>query len=146
MWTQAHIYDLDDVHILKTRRGGHCQIKFGHGSDTQVREVNFDSEKEASSFCKVIDHLRDLQTKRTEQRIRQFHKASPDSKPGSPSPSTSQIQLLVEIVSGTRLPVADGSSSDPYVIVRIAGEEVHRTKQLYITKVYVAGAHIGVFV
>lgn len=46
MWTRAHIYDLDDVHILKARRGGHCQIKFGHGSDTQVREVNFSSEKE----------------------------------------------------------------------------------------------------
>lgn len=133
MWTQAHIYDLDDVHILKSRRGGHCQIKFGHASDTQVREVNFDSEKEASSFRQVIDHLRDLQSKRTEQRVRQFRTASPDSKPGSPSASTSQIQLLIEIVSGTRLPIADGSSSDPYVIVRMAGEEVHRTKPLYNT-------------
>jgi Ca2+-dependent lipid-binding protein len=132
MWTPAHTYDLDDVHILKTRRGGHCQIKFGHGSDTQVREVNFDSEKEASSFRQVISHLRDLQSKRTELRVREFTK-SPDSKPDSPSASTSQIQLLVEIVSGTRLPIADGSSSDPYVIVRMAGEEVHRTKPLYNT-------------
>ena len=46
MWTEAHVYDLDDVQILKERRGGHCQIKFGHGSDTLVREVNFSSEKE----------------------------------------------------------------------------------------------------
>jgi hypothetical protein len=133
MWTQAHIYDLDDVHIHKAKRGGHCQIKFGHGSDTQLREVNFDSEKEASSFCQVIDHLRKLQSKRTERRVREFRTSSPNSKPDSPSTSTSQIQLLVEIVSGTRLPIADGSSSDPYVIVRMAGEEVHRTKPIYNT-------------
>jgi hypothetical protein len=51
MWTQAHIYDLDDVHILKVRRGGHCQIKFGHGSDTQVREVNYSSEQEGTRIA-----------------------------------------------------------------------------------------------
>lgn len=156
MWTLAHIYDLDDVEILKTRRGGHCQIKFGHGSDTQVREVNYSSEKEgtrsriasccnkysyypylsytflslctASSFCQVIEHLRALQSKRTEQRVHEFRSLSPDSKQ-----DTSRIQLLVEIVSGIRLPIADKSTSDPYVIVRMGAEEVHRTKPIYNT-------------
>jgi hypothetical protein len=38
------------------------------------------------------------------------------------------INLLIEIVSASNLPVVDIYSSDPYVVVREASKEVHRTK------------------
>ena len=81
-----------------------------------------------SSFCQVIEHLRTLQSKRTEERVLKFRSLTQDSKQ-----DTSRIQLLVEIVSGIRLPIADGTTSDPYVIVRMGAEEVHRTKPIYNT-------------
>ena len=47
MWTQRYLYDLDHVEILKTRHA-HMQCKFGLGGDTQVRQINFSSEKEGT--------------------------------------------------------------------------------------------------
>jgi hypothetical protein len=38
------------------------------------------------------------------------------------------IDLLIEIVSASNLPAADIYTSDPYVVVREASKEVHRTK------------------
>jgi Ca2+-dependent lipid-binding protein len=37
------------------------------------------------------------------------------------------IDLLVEIVSATDLPIADRNSTDPYVIVFMGKQEIHRT-------------------
>ena len=37
----------EDVQILK-QRGSHCEMKLGHGSDTQVRHVNFVNAKEGT--------------------------------------------------------------------------------------------------
>lgn len=44
----------------------------------------------------------------------------------------SEIQLLIEIVSATDLPIADRmkQSSDPYVIVYLGHEEIHRTSHI----------------
>jgi hypothetical protein len=42
------------------------------------------------------------------------------------------INLLVEIVSATDLPIADRNSTDPYVIVFMGKQEIHRTP--YLTK------------
>ena len=44
--------------------------------------------------------------------------------------SSMAIDLLIEIVSATNLPVADIFSSDPYVIVRDGTKELHRTQVL----------------
>jgi len=38
-----------------------------------------------------------------------------------------QINILVEIVSALDLPIADFVSADPYVVVKMAGKDVHRT-------------------
>lgn len=43
-----------------------------------------------------------------------------------------ELNILIEIVSGRGLLVGDRTSSDPYVIVKLGDEEVHRTK--YISK------------
>lgn len=130
-WTQGHIFDLDAVEILKMRDHGWCEIKYGVKSDTQVREVHFNSEKEVESFAQVVQKLKTLQAKRNERRAHEFCQISPDSA------GDGKIRLLVEIVSGVRLPIADGRSSDPYVIVRLGSEEIHRTKPIYNTYVHI---------
>ena len=43
------------------------------------------------------------------------------------STSLNKIQLLVEIVSITNLPVSDLVSTDAYVVVRLGAHEIHRT-------------------
>ena len=62
--------------------------------------------------------------------MRDFRELSPTSEQGP------QIRLLIEIVSGIGLPVADLNATDPYVIVRLGGsKEVHRTIPIYGTYV-----------
>ena len=122
-----YVLGLDDIQILKMR-GTHCEMKIGHGSDTQVRHVNFANDKDATSFRQVLENLNNLKQKLTEQRVRDFHELSP-IKEGEGG----QIRLLVEIVSGIGLPVADRNATDPYVIVRLGSLEVHRTTPIYNT-------------
>jgi hypothetical protein len=47
---------------------------------------------------------------------------------GSARGGDDTINLLVEIVSATDLPVADLASTDPFVVVLMGGREVHKTK------------------
>jgi len=41
-WAEVLVCDLDDVQVLKTR-GQYCQIKFGRGSEAEIRNVRFAS-------------------------------------------------------------------------------------------------------
>lgn len=120
-WVTNYVFGLDDVEVLKTK-GSHCELKLGHGSDTQVRHVNFNSEQDVKSFQQVLEKLVNLKHKLTEQRVREFAELSPDVEGGS------RIKLLIEIVSGINLPATDeGNKTDAYVIVRLGSREVHRT-------------------
>jgi Ca2+-dependent lipid-binding protein len=40
------------------------------------------------------------------------------------------VNILVEIVSATDLPIADMKSTDPYIVVYLGKQEVHRTKPI----------------
>jgi Ca2+-dependent lipid-binding protein len=42
----------------------------------------------------------------------------------------SHVNILVEVVSATDLPIADMKSTDPYVAVYLGKQEVHRTKPI----------------
>lgn len=126
-WKTHYVLGLDDIHILKAK-GSHCEIKAGHGNDTQVRAVNFSSEKDATSFRHVLENLNGLKQRLTEQRVRDFRELTPVTEADG-----GQIRLLIEIVSGVALPVADRNATDPYVIVRLASHEVHRTTPIYST-------------
>ena len=53
-WVTRYVLGLDDVEILKTK-GSHCEIKMGHGSDTQVRHITFVNENEGA--CVVLVDL-----------------------------------------------------------------------------------------
>jgi len=127
-WVTNYILGLDDVQILKSR-GSHCEMKIGHGSDTQVRNVHFSSDRDAKSFQQVLENLIKMKQRLTEQRVRDFRELSHVDQGGG-----GRIRLLIEIVSGINLPVADRTATDPYVIVRLGGShEVHRTKPIYKT-------------
>ena len=43
-----------------------------------------------------------------------------------------KVKILIEITSGRELMIGDITSSDPYVVVMLGNEEIHRTK--YISK------------
>lgn len=56
--------------------------------------------------------------------------------------------FLIEIVAAINLPVADRKSSDPYVIVSLGSEEIHRTQHIIKTcvhkkSVYLKEKHIS---
>lgn len=126
-WVTNYVLGLDDVEIIKAR-GSHCEMKLGHGSDTQVRHVNFSHERDVRSFRQVLEKLLKSKAKLTEQRVRDFRELSPVSEGGL------QLRLLVEIVSGIGLPPTDRNTTDAYVIVRLGGsQEVHRTTPIYGT-------------
>jgi hypothetical protein len=127
-WVTNYMLGLDDVQILKSR-GSHCEMKIGHGSDTQVRNVHFSSDRDAKSFQQVLENLIKMKQRLTEQRVRDFRELSHVDQGGG-----GRIRFLIEIVSGINLPVADRTTTDPYVIVRLGGShEVHRTKPIYKT-------------
>lgn len=41
-----------------------------------------------------------------------------------------ELKILIEISSGRKLLIGDFNSSDPYVVVVLGKEEVHRTKHI----------------
>ena len=41
--------------------------------------------------------------------------------------ATTEINLLIEIVSATDLPIADIVSTDPYVVVYLGNQKIHKT-------------------
>ena len=144
-WTERGCYKLEDVTILKTT-GRTCEVKFGSANEVIVRDIKFESEKDRISFQKVMAAMAALVRERA-QRQAQAYKTQKKTTAGTAIPSAQlsyqtralpgleegnevaeNINLLVEIVSAMNIPAADlFSSSDAYVIVRMAGKEVHRT-------------------
>ena len=60
----------------------------------------------------MLDNLRKLESKRTEKQVQKYRAQTPNNElPGKGE----KIRLLLEIVSGIDLPVADVSSTDPYI-------------------------------
>lgn len=92
----------------------------------QERELIFDTLEDAQKFCDKIQQEQLLEEKRAKGRL---EAALGDIK----LPPMEKITLLVEIVSGWQLPIGDISTSDPYVIVALGREEVHRTKHISST-------------
>jgi Ca2+-dependent lipid-binding protein len=128
------------VIVLKSS-GRSCELKLGISNEVIIRDIKFDSEKERTSFEKVMDKLSTLEHERAQRRVTAYKriKKDTDRKPQEFSlnlkgralsmleEGTETINLLVEIVSAIDIPVADIYSSDAYVIVRMGGKEVHRT-------------------
>ncbi len=70
----------------------------------------------------------------TQESIKQMSQKLPTALTRSLSDMTAQseIQLLIEIISATHLPIADRTkkSTDPFVVVYLGNEEIHRTRHI----------------
>eukprot|EP00934_Nitzschia_sp_Nitz4_P005692 Nitzschia sp. Nitz4//scaffold348_size17284//6198//9518//NITZ4_008842-RA/size17284-processed-gene-0.10-mRNA-1//-1//CDS//3329548688//5682//frame0 len=103
----------------------------------------------AKDFWDQIQELRALVTERAQVRLQAFQASQrkaeesiknipQDAKeniasrgaPGVELTPSSEINLLLEIVSATNLPIADRKSTDPYVIVYMGTQELHRTQPI----------------
>lgn len=152
MWTEDYFYSSDDVELLKHHRRT-VGLKLGRGNDTKVRDLNFANEHEgmfsesagaslrdrvanvalslcyrpATTFCSILESLGKLEEGRGQRRVEAF-KAGPHGD--KIKDIGSKIQILVEIVSAVRLPVADLKSTDAYVTVHLGNRQLHKTDYL----------------
>lgn len=136
--------DKDDISKLPSYEGWRAKyklpinavsIKSVHKKDVLIiteygpvkhsRDLIFDSEEEANEFAQVINMQKEAEQDRAKIKIKH-------ALGGLKITHSEELTLLVEIVSGTDLPVADLSSSDPFVVCFFNGKEVHRTE--YISK------------
>lgn len=118
-----------------------------------VRDVKFESEDEVRSFLKVLNVMSLREKERADRQLDRYRqqkllkgqKMAQQEAPATPTTTDEEaksrdiqdllsvpnddenINLLVEIVGATDLPVADISSTDPYVVVRMGGKDIHRT-------------------
>ena len=144
-FVEHYTYRLEDVEIIKVH-GRTCEVKFGSGSETIVRNILFEAEKEAFAFDDALTDLKTRVQERAKRRAEEYrqHKRTKNKgvSPLNSTPRTRsledplaaleagdvEIKLLVDIVSGIDLPIADLVSSDPYVVVKLGNRQVHRTK------------------
>ena len=89
----------------------------------QKRELIFESTHDASAFASAFKREKVRDSKRLDNKLKA-------SLGGIQLKRGETLDLLIEIVSGWSLPIADISSSDPFVICSINGKEVHRTKHI----------------
>jgi Ca2+-dependent lipid-binding protein len=90
----------------------------------------------AQEFQEELNKLRALVKERAQERLEAFRKSQALTTESIKQMSRSlsvdlsangDINLMVEIVSATDLPIADRNSTDPYVIVFMGKQEIHRT-------------------
>jgi len=139
----------DGFEILKVHGHGKAvSVKLGMGNETVVRDLYFESAEQATKFQDVVTKTKGLEKERAMRLVAKYranHSAAPRKRDGGVAlgdemvqntrdmsdiieeDDEESIQILVEIVSATDLPIADLSSSDAYVIVRMKGKEIHRT-------------------
>jgi hypothetical protein len=142
-WVEHKVYRLDEIEILKQIVKKDCvEVQLGLGNDTIVRDFRFvvpgaPPEPGMLHFCQTIERMKVLEQKRAQRQLDQYTLESPlpqSAAEGMDTAATTtgaasshRIQILVEIVSATNLPVADLVATDAYVVVRFGTKEVHRT-------------------
>jgi hypothetical protein len=150
-FVEQYAYRIEDVELLKVH-GRTCEVKVGTGSETIVRDIKFEAEKEALAFEGCLSEMKRLVHERAKRRAEDYRKQKRSKSKTPPrdgsivtnirsrnlfsadDPLTAveegdvDIRILIDIVSGIDLPVADLLSADPYVVVRLGSKEVHRTK------------------
>ena len=140
-------FRVEDLAILDQKRNV-CEVQVGHGDEAKVYDVTFQSEHESMAFSAQFNQLRDLESARSKKQAQlykekqkaeneTFNKGSKETnKNTSKSKNHLSVDLLVEIVSATNLPGSNSSFGfprNPFVIVKMGGSEVHRTKALSST-------------
>ena len=148
LWKTSLEHTTGDIVILKGGSNNKTtEVKLGSGNDTVVRDFKFASATDAQKFAQGLATVKKLEAKRTQKQIALFKQQGNNNNSTLALNGNStergvggldelaigeEINLLVEVVSATDLPSADLTSgkSDPYVIVRMNGSEVHKTKSI----------------
>lgn len=153
-WREHRNFNLDDVELLKLTSKT-LEVKLGAGNETIVRDLRFASTQEAATFRDAVTKLKTLESERAARQVAKYRAASLsiDGGPAKKKPTKAagdelssplnadetiaenddeedddeRVNLLVEIVSARDLPVADITSTDAYIVVRMKGKEIHRT-------------------
>ncbi|KAG7337322.1 C2 domain containing protein [Nitzschia inconspicua] len=152
-WVEYRRYYLEA--IAQEERSNHVfEATFGLGNRRERRELKFESVDAACDFQQQLDGLRGLVKQRTLDRLEAYKAmqsksktklvdSMQQSKQGTENSRITtnnalesvtslnvhtHITLLVEIVSAQDLPVADRTSSDPYVSVYLGPHKIHKTK------------------
>ena len=123
-WKPKYKFPLKMIEIKSIHRR-HVVVTTIDRAVEATRDFIFDTEQQAANFSDLITEHKKEDMKRIDKKFR--HNLG-----GLKLKPREKVTLLVEIVSGTDLPVADLTSSDPFVICWVAGKEVHRTD--YISK------------
>jgi len=102
-----------------------CFAEFDVGKQKKHILLHLSNEEESRSFLLFIKILKarlvEVATKAIET----------DRYSISPSEVSSPIRFLVEIISAADLKAVNGSTSDPYVVVKYGGEKIHTTSVVY---------------
>ena len=145
-WKLRKEYALEDISVLK-QNGKIFEMKLGSGNDLVVRDFKFDSAGQAEAFQETFHAMESMLKERAKQQAFVFKARESGNKRffargprfgigGSREKLNAQrlefqdvssIQILVEIVSASKLPAIELTPTDPYVIVRMGGKEIHRT-------------------
>jgi C2 domain len=138
-WVEHKVYRLDEVELLKQIAKKDCvEIQLGLGNDTIVRDFRFvvpgaPTEPGMAHFCQTIERMKVLEQERAQRQLDQFKleavspSAGTDTVASPSAVSNERIEILVEIVSATNLPISDLVATDAYIVVRFGTKEIHRT-------------------
>jgi C2 domain len=156
-WVEHKVYRLEEVQVLKQRKDSiEVQLGLGNDTivrdfkftTTTPTGTTTTSDGHVAHFCSMILIMKQLEQKRAMKQMEQYKlllqqqgekNSSTDSvitsgnttnaaiTPTKVHTTSNKIQLLVEIVSITNLPIADLLSTDGYVVVRLGAHEIHRT-------------------
>jgi hypothetical protein len=121
--------------------------KFIHENEVGSSSSYQHSDSHIQHFCSTLLIMKQLEKERSIQQIEQYKKQNTITTTSTTSGTTSHltttptgmighptthgsldhINILVEIVSATNLPIADLLATDPYIVVRFGSKEIHRT-------------------
>eukprot|EP00980_Cylindrotheca_fusiformis_P020990 scaffold7987_cov200-Cylindrotheca_fusiformis.AAC.19 len=105
----------------KRQEGRSVFVTIEAGLTQQEREYIFDSGDDAIGFCETLQHEKNLEQNRKEERIK-------SALGGLSLPAFETISLLIEIVSCWDIPAGDiTGTSDPFVVCMMGREQIHKT-------------------
>ena len=131
-WVERFRCFLDTIELMSssssnTKNNRSCDLKVGSGMETKIRSFYFESQHDSKVFVSVLQKMQTMQRERAARMATAYISEHLSNRI---EPSSSSINLLIEIVSARNLPVADVFTSDPYCLVREGDRELHRTETI----------------
>lgn len=111
--------------VHKQTTGSRVFMRLNQDGTKEKREFVFQSAELANEFTSAFNREKIRESKRLDKKLK-------GSLGDIKLKKGEKLDLLIEVCSGWTLPVADVTSSDPFVVCSINGKEVHRTH--YIPK------------